>query len=86
VINRPQGIGIPYSVEHPAAAMLFYDFVLSPAGQKALNDNGVQAAWGIQDASFNGAGRETIQMNLRPVVSHIVAWQKLYDSFTQSGK
>ena len=86
IINRPQGIGIPYSVEHPAAALLFYDFVLSPTGQQTLNANGVQPAWGIQDASFKGAGRLTIAMNLRPVVSHITAWQKLYDSFTQSGK
>jgi iron(III) transport system substrate-binding protein len=86
IIDRPQGIGIPYSVEHPAAALLFYDFVLSSAGQSTLNTNGVQPAWGIQDASFKGAARDTVSMNLRPVVSHIVFWQKLYNSFIQSGK
>ena len=56
IIDRPQGIGIPYSVDHPAGALLFYDYVLSPAGQKVLNDNGVQPAWGLRDASFAGSG------------------------------
>ena len=86
IIDRPQGIGIPYSVDHPAAALLFYDYVLSPAGQQVLNANGVQPAWGIQDASFKGSVRSTVSMDLRPVVSHITAWQKLYDSFIQTGK
>jgi iron(III) transport system substrate-binding protein len=86
IIDRPQGIGIPYSIEHPAAALLFYDYVLSAAGQQVLNANGVQAAWGIQDPSFRGSARQTVSMDLRPVVSHITAWQKLYNSFIQTGK
>jgi iron(III) transport system substrate-binding protein len=86
IIDRPQGIGIPYTVSHPAAAMLFYDYVLSPDGQKVLLDNGVQPSWGLQDQSFAGSSRDTITMDLRPVVSHIAAWTKLYDSYTQLAK
>ena len=32
IIQRPQGMGIPYLTPHPAAALLFYDFLLSPVG------------------------------------------------------
>jgi iron(III) transport system substrate-binding protein len=85
VINRPQGIGIPYSVQHPAAAMLFYDFVLSPAGQKALVDNGVEPAWAYSDSSF-ASNPPSINMDLRPIVAHLDAWTKKYDSFTRLGK
>ena len=86
IIDRPQGIGIPYTVAHPAAAMLFYDFVLSPAGQKVLLDNGVQPAWGYNDQSFAGSSRATVSMDLRPVVSQIGFWTKLYNQFTGQGK
>src|SRR5579884_126306 len=34
VVERPQGMGIAYLAPHPAAALLFYDWLLSPAGQK----------------------------------------------------
>jgi iron(III) transport system substrate-binding protein len=44
VIQRPQGVGISYQTPHPAAAMLFYDFLLSPVGQKMLQQNGVLPA------------------------------------------
>src|SRR3954453_9162119 len=41
VVQRPQGMGISYHAPHPAAAMLFYDFLISPLGQKMLQQNGV---------------------------------------------
>ena len=85
VIDRPQGVGIPYSVAHPAAALLFYDFLLSPAGQKALVDNGVAPAWAYTDNAF-ASNPTTVHMDLRPIVSHLVAWSKKYDSFTRLGK
>jgi len=86
IIDRPQGLGIPYSVDHPAAALLFYDYVLSPEGQKVLLDNGVAPAWGPKDSAFTGSAKATISMGLGPIVSHITAWQKLFDSFIQTGK
>jgi iron(III) transport system substrate-binding protein len=85
VIDRPQGVGIPYSVEHPGAALLFYDFLLSPAGQKVLVDNGVAPAWAYKDNAF-ASNPPTVHMDLRPIVSHLVAWSKKYDSFTRLGK
>jgi iron(III) transport system substrate-binding protein len=40
VVGRPQGIGVARNAPHPHAALLFVDFVLSPAGQELLNSMG----------------------------------------------
>jgi iron(III) transport system substrate-binding protein len=40
VIARPQGIGVAKDAPHPAAALLFVDFVLSPEGQKLYESMG----------------------------------------------
>jgi iron(III) transport system substrate-binding protein len=87
VIERPQGVGISYWAPHPAAALLFYDWLLSPEVQNIMNANGVAPAntTVAADTNFSTAGSFTIHMDLRPIVSHIVAWQKKYESFTRLG-
>jgi iron(III) transport system substrate-binding protein len=40
VAARPQGIGVARDAPHPAAAVLFADFVLSPQGQKLFESMG----------------------------------------------
>jgi iron(III) transport system substrate-binding protein len=40
VVARPQGIGIARNAPHPAAALLFVDFVLSPEGQRLYESMG----------------------------------------------
>jgi iron(III) transport system substrate-binding protein len=40
VVARPQGIGVARQAPHPAAALLFLDFVLSPEGQKLYESMG----------------------------------------------
>ena len=40
VIARPQGIAVARDAPHPAAALLFVDFVLSPEGQKLYESMG----------------------------------------------
>jgi iron(III) transport system substrate-binding protein len=85
VVERPQGIGIAYRLPHPAGALLFYDWVLSPVGQKLMLQNGVQPARrGLIDNAFE-SNPFTIKINLRPIVSHYAAWQKRYESFTRLG-
>jgi len=87
VIERPQGMGIPYTVEHPAAALLFYDWMLrgaTPDGkiarQKVLLANGVQPANPYyQDDAFKSKPL-TIKMDLRPIVENYQKWTKLYES------
>ena len=87
VIERPQGVGITYWAPHPAAALLFYDWLISPEVQNIMNANGVAPANTkvAADTNFSNTGSFTIHMDLRPIVSHIVAWQKKYESFTRLG-
>lgn len=40
VVARPQGIGVAKNAPHPAAALLFLDFVLSPEGQRLYESMG----------------------------------------------
>jgi len=85
VVQRPQGMGIPYLAPHPAAALLFYDFLLSPLGQKMLQQNGVLPANPyFFDSAFNATPTLHIfKMDIRPIVSHWVAWNKKYQAIVQ---
>ena len=83
VVQRPQGMGISYLAPHPAAAMLFYDFMLSPVGQKMLQQNGVLPANPyFPDASFNALGNNYVKMDIRPIVDHYQDWTKHYSQIT----
>jgi iron(III) transport system substrate-binding protein len=86
VIERPQGVGITYWAPHPAAALLFYDWLLSPAVQNIMNTNGVTPANStVAGDSFFSRNPPTVRIDLRPIVAHYAAWQKKYDSFTRLG-
>lgn len=86
VIERPQGVGITYWAPHPGAALLFYDWLLSPEVQNIMNANGVTPAnRTVAGDTFFSRNPPTIRMDLRPIVAHYVAWQKKYDSFTRLG-
>jgi ABC-type Fe3+ transport system substrate-binding protein len=85
VIERPQGIGIPYLAPHPAAALLFYDWLLrgytadkKPAGQKVLQDNGVEPANPYYPDSAFSSNPLTVKMDIRPIVAHWQDWNKHY--------
>lgn len=83
VIERPQGMGISYLAPHPAGALLFYDFLLSPLGQKMLQQNGVVPANPyFPDNSFS-THPFTVKMDIRPIVSNWVAWNKKYNAIIQ---
>jgi iron(III) transport system substrate-binding protein len=38
IVGRPQAVGLAKNAPHPNAGLLFADFILSPEGQKVLND------------------------------------------------
>ena len=82
VVERPQGLGISYRLPHKAAALLFYDWLLSPAGQKIMLDNGVEPARSdLNDSAF--ASRPfTVKVDERPIVSNYVKWSKKFDRIT----
>src|SRR4051812_15019455 len=86
VIERPQGVGISYRLPHPAAALLFSDWLLSGPAQKILQQNGVEPANPYFPDNAFSSNPKTIEMDIRPIVSHYQQWQKKYESFTRLGK
>lgn len=87
VIERPQGVGIAYWAPHPAAALLWYDWLLSAPAQNIMTQNGVEPANTTVpgDSAFQ-SNPFTVDLDLRPIVSHYSAWEKKYESFTRLGK
>ena len=87
MIERPQGIGVSYRLAHPAAALLFYDWMLQgKGGQTVLLQNGVQPANPYYKDNAFATHPFTVEMDLRPIVAHYAQWQKKYESFTRLGK
>jgi iron(III) transport system substrate-binding protein len=80
IIERPQGMGISYLASHPAAALLFYDWLLSGKGQKVLQDNGVEPANPYFPDNAFASNPTTEIMDIRPIVAHWQEWQKHYAS------
>jgi iron(III) transport system substrate-binding protein len=80
VVERPQGMGISYLAPHPAAALLFYDWLLSPSGQKMFQQNGVSAANPYFGDNNFSSHPLTIQVDLRPIVGNWEGWVKHYQS------
>jgi iron(III) transport system substrate-binding protein len=84
VIERPQGVGLVYGLGHPAAALLFYDWLLSPDGQKTLQANGVEAANPSFPDSHFASKPPTLKIDLPPIVDRYKQWQAKYESFTNA--
>ncbi len=83
VLRREQGIGIAYRLQHPAAALLFYDWdLMKDGGQKALLDAGsAPARTDMRDVQLNGA--HVVPINLRATVLHWGYWSKRWAALTQ---
>jgi iron(III) transport system substrate-binding protein len=84
IVERPQGMGLVYGLKHPAAAMLFYDWLLSPAGQKVLQSNGVEAANPKFPDSHFATNPPTIPLDPTPIVARFKQWSAKYESFTNA--
>ena len=84
-IMRPQGIAIVYRLRHPAAAMLFYDWMLrANGGQKALQAGGASPAIPrMADRALVGGPH--YYMPLAAIVHHYGYWAKKYDQLVRLG-
>jgi iron(III) transport system substrate-binding protein len=83
LVVRTQGIAVAYRLQHPNAALLFYDFMLNKdGGQKALLDGGANPARAdMADPELKGSVR--FRLNLRPIVSNFRFWSRKYDALMQ---
>jgi iron(III) transport system substrate-binding protein len=89
VIERPQGMGISYGSSHPAAALLFYDWMLRGntsdgklAGQRILQANGVVPANPYYPDNAFSSKPAKVEMDIRPIVSHWAEWNDHYNRIT----
>lgn len=85
IVIRAQGVGIVYRLEHPNAALLFYDWMLrTDGGQQVLLDGGAAPANpALEDKDVRGGIR--FRMNIRPIVSNFKYWADKYDRLMQLG-
>jgi iron(III) transport system substrate-binding protein len=86
VMQRPQGVGVVQRLRHPAAALLFYDWLLTKSGgQRALQQNHVDPArLDMVDPAFRTA--KIWNINIRTVVSRFNSLSKDYDELMRLGK
>jgi iron(III) transport system substrate-binding protein len=86
VAQRPQGIGAVQRLRHPAAALLFYDWLLTKGGgQRALQQNHIDPARAdMGDPAFRTA--KTWNINIRTVVARFNALSKDYDELMRLGR
>jgi iron(III) transport system substrate-binding protein len=84
VIARPNGIGLMKTAVHPAAAMLFADWILEE-GQKNLVDLGLTPS-----ISPGGAdpleGIEVIPVDVQALINEGDKWSKRYDEVVSGGE
>jgi iron(III) transport system substrate-binding protein len=83
VIARPNGFGLMRNAKHPAAAMLFADWMLEE-GQKLLQEEGLTPA--IAEGNDPLKGIEIIPVDLKTLVEHGEEWSKRYEKVVAGGK
>jgi iron(III) transport system substrate-binding protein len=83
VIARPNGFGLMKSAKHPAAAMLFADWLLEE-GQKVLKDEGLTTAIGEGDDPLKGL--EVVPVDVKTLVEQGDEWSKRYEKVVAGGE
>jgi iron(III) transport system substrate-binding protein len=83
IVLRPNGGGLVGTAQHPAAALLFMDFLISE-GQKAIEAE--YRIGSVPGPSDPLAGLETIQVDEDEMLNNAEKWDKLYASIIQGGE
>jgi iron(III) transport system substrate-binding protein len=83
VIARPNGVGLMKTAKHPAAAMLFTDWVLQE-GQALLVKQGLTPAIVEGDDPLKGV--EITPIDVEELTKHGDEWSKRYDQVVSSGE
>ncbi|MDQ1618691.1 MAG: iron(III) transport system substrate-binding protein [Actinomycetota bacterium] len=84
VIARPNGLGLMKTAKHPAAAMLFADWLLSEDGQKILTDLGLTPS--IAGANDPLAGVDVIPVDVKELLNNGKVWSDRYDKVVSGGE
>ena len=82
VVLRPNGAGLMKSAKHPAAAMLFFDFLLTDGQQAIAGANRIGAIPTAQDPL---AGVQTVSVPEEELLNNAQKWSDMYKSVTDAG-
>ena len=84
-IARPNGVGVAKQAPHPHAALLFYDFEISPEGQKILSGRDFVPTSKKIDTPLNKIPMKFV--DARVALDEFQKWEKLYaDLFTKGAR
>jgi len=84
-IARPNGVGVLKKAPHPHAAVLFYDFEISPEGQKILAGRDFVPTSKKVDTPLNKIPMKFVDARVQ--LDEFQKWEKLYaDLFTKGVK
>jgi iron(III) transport system substrate-binding protein len=83
VIARPNGVGLMKNAKHPAAAMLFADWMLEE-GQQLLQDEGLTPV--IAPGEDPLKGLEVIPVDIPTMIDQGGEWSKRYDTLVSRGE
>lgn len=83
VIARPNGFGLMKNAKHPAAAMLFADWLLEE-GQQLLAEEGLTPA--IVEGSDPLQGVEIIPVDVKALLEQGNEWSERYDKVVSGGE
>ncbi len=84
-IARPNGVAVAKKAPHPHAAVLFYDFEISPEGQKILAGRDFVPTSKKVDTPLNKIPMKFV--DARVALDEFTKWEKLYEeTFTRKAK
>ena len=83
IVIRPNGGGLVGTAQHPAAAMLFMDFLLTDGQQYIADEYRIGSVPGGDDKL---AGLETIEVDEDEMLNNVEHWDELYAEVVQGGE
>ncbi|MDP9434873.1 MAG: extracellular solute-binding protein [Actinomycetota bacterium] len=83
VIARPNGVGLMKTAAHPAAAMLFYDWLLEE-GQAVIAEEGLTPS--IANGTDPLKGVEVIPVDVEKLLNEDEVWNKKYEAVVSGGE
>jgi iron(III) transport system substrate-binding protein len=83
IVSRPNGVGLVQGAKHPAAALLFEEWLLSQDGQKVLAKERLDVA---RKELATAKGAEEIRVDLPSFIQEQDEWTDRYEKLTQLGE
>ncbi len=83
VVVRPNGVGLMKTATHPAAAMLFTEWLLTD-GQDVLLEEGITPSVAGKDKRFDSV--QQIPVDTNKLLNESDKWSKLYEQIVSAGE